>query len=99
MVGNFINITNKNKALQHSLDIAYKENRLLASELYYTNLKYTQSKPKTTNYTTNTIPSDTIDAVKYAMTKSHPDNGGKIEDFIKYRNVYETLTKKNIRRT
>lgn len=35
--------------------------------------------------------SDVIAAVKYAMTKAHPDNGGKQEDFIKFRQVYEKL--------
>lgn len=34
---------------------------------------------------------DVISAVKYAMTKAHPDNGGKQEDFIKFRQVYEKL--------
>lgn len=34
---------------------------------------------------------DVLDAVKYAMTKAHPDNGGKQEDFIKFRQVYEKL--------
>lgn len=27
------------------------------------------------------IPQNTIDAVRYAMKKSHPDNGGNTEDF------------------
>ena len=35
--------------------------------------------------------SDVIAAVKYAMTKAHPDNGGKTEDFVKFRQVYEKL--------
>lgn len=37
---------------------------------------------------------DILDAVKLAMKVSHPDNGGKQEDFIKYREVYLKLTKK-----
>ena len=36
---------------------------------------------------------DVIDAVFYAMKKSHPDNGGKEEDFIRFKNCYEELTK------
>lgn len=40
------------------------------------------------------IPQDTIEAVKYAMKKSHPDNGGNAEDFKKFRDVYEELTRK-----
>lgn len=41
------------------------------------------------------IPKGTIDAVKLAMKISHPDNGGNQNDFIKYREVYMKLTKKN----
>lgn len=41
------------------------------------------------------IPKGTIDAVKLAMKVSHPDNGGNQNDFIKYREVYMKLTKKN----
>lgn len=38
------------------------------------------------------IPKGTIEAVKYAMKKSHPDNGGNAEDFIKFKKAYEELT-------
>ncbi len=38
------------------------------------------------------IPKGTIDAVRFAMKVSHPDNGGKEEDFIKYSEVYQKLT-------
>ena len=34
---------------------------------------------------------ETIEAVHYAMIKSHPDNGGRQEDFIKFRNLYERM--------
>lgn len=46
-------------------------------------------RSKTTN-----IPKGIIDAVKLAMKVSHPDNGGKQEDFIKYNEVYQKLTRK-----
>ena len=39
------------------------------------------------------VSKDTIDAVFYAMKKSHPDNGGKEEDFIRFKKYYEELTK------
>lgn len=32
-----------------------------------------------------------IEAVKYAMKKSHPDNGGNAEDFKKYRDLYNKI--------
>ena len=36
---------------------------------------------------------DIKEAVHYAMVKAHPDNGGKQEDFIKFRNLYERVKK------
>lgn len=35
--------------------------------------------------------SDVIDAVKYAMVKVHPDNGGKQDDFVKFKHIYEKI--------
>lgn len=34
---------------------------------------------------------DEIDAVRFAMKKAHPDNGGNAEDFVRFSAVYETL--------
>ena len=34
---------------------------------------------------------EVIEAVKYAMKKSHPDNGGNAEDFKKYRELYNRI--------
>ena len=34
---------------------------------------------------------DTLDAVRYAMIKSHPDNGGKKEDFVRFSDCYNNL--------
>lgn len=31
------------------------------------------------------------EAVHYAMIKAHPDNGGKQEDFVKFRKLYERM--------
>lgn len=39
--------------------------------------------------------SDVKDAVKYAMKKSHPDNGGSADDFRKFRELYEEMEGKN----
>lgn len=33
-----------------------------------------------------------IEAIKYAMKKSHPDNGGNAEDFKKFRDLYIYIT-------
>ena len=37
------------------------------------------------------ITPDIEEAVHYAMVKSHPDNGGKSEDFVKFRKLYERM--------
>ena len=34
---------------------------------------------------------DIVYAVKYAMKKAHPDNGGEQEDFIKFNNLYNKI--------
>jgi hypothetical protein len=58
---------------------------------YYKNL-WQQEKGK--NKTTKQIPKGTIQAVKDAMVRSHPDNGGNQEDFIMYCRAYNILTGK-----
>lgn len=40
------------------------------------------------------IPKGTIQAVKEAMKRAHPDNGGNTEDFEMYRRAYNVLTGK-----
>lgn len=37
------------------------------------------------------IPKGIKEAVRYAMIKAHPDNGGSSDDFQKFRNLYEKL--------
>lgn len=37
------------------------------------------------------FPDGTIEAVKYAVKHSHPDNGGDEKDFIKFKKCYEAL--------
>lgn len=34
---------------------------------------------------------EVLEAVKFAMQKAHPDNGGDTVRFIKYRNLYEKM--------
>lgn len=35
--------------------------------------------------------------MKYAMKKSHPDNGGSVEDFRKFRELYEEMEGKGVK--
>lgn len=44
--------------------------------------------------TKRNVSQDEIDAVRYAMKHSHPDNGGNTEDFIRFQKCYEELTRK-----
>lgn len=37
------------------------------------------------------IPAHTLEAVRYAMIHSHPDNGGKKEEFIVFAGCYNQL--------
>lgn len=37
------------------------------------------------------IPEGTIDAIKYAVKKSHPDNGGNPDDFIRFKKCLDEL--------
>ena len=49
---------------------------------------YKQMKPSTQ---VSAIPQGIIEAVKYAMKKAHPDNGGDEEKFKRFQKVYEEL--------
>lgn len=44
-------------------------------------------------YQTAGMPDGVLDAVRIAMKVSHPDNGGKTADFIKYNELYKKLSK------
>lgn len=39
------------------------------------------------------VSQEVIDAVRYAMKKSHPDNGGNAEDFMRFKKVYEEVSR------
>lgn len=43
--------------------------------------------------TKSNISKDEIDAIRYAMKRAHPDNGGDAEDFIRFKKCYEELTR------
>lgn len=68
---------------------AYEQEHQIAEQL-----KTIIRELDTTKNTTKYIPAGTIDAVKEAMKRSHPDNGGNAEDFQKYRRAYNVLTGK-----
>lgn len=72
------NILLKNKIRQ----LEYENNDLRVYKIYTQSYK-TGLKVKFNN--------DVKEAIKYAMKKSHPDNGGSAEDFNKFRELYNKL--------
>lgn len=55
-------------------------------ERYREQIKYLQNIPKD-----RIIADGILEAVRYAMIHSHPDNGGDTEQFIKFKECYEKL--------
>lgn len=77
--------------LKMKVDELEKENRrlhLIYSAIYR---EYTSLLMKPDNSKSTPIAPDIQEAIHYAMLKAHPDNGGKQEDFIKFRNLYERV--------
>ena len=65
---------------------AYEQEHQIAEQL-----KVIIRELDATKNATKYIPAGTIDAVKEAMKRSHPDNGGNAKDFQKYRRAYNIL--------
>lgn len=79
----------KLKALNAELDAAYDiVDYYKTMRFNFNNTHFTyQTKNKNTNN------SQILEAIKYAMKKAHPDNGGNAEDFNKFRDLYSKLKK------
>lgn len=45
------------------------------------------------NINISEVNDDIKDAIKYARDKSHPDNGGSDDDFIKFHKLYQRICK------
>lgn len=58
---------------------------------YYRSLYLKYCIYQTNKNTNNPNNQQILDAVKYAMKKSHPDNGGSAEDFKKFRDLYNSM--------
>ena len=54
---------------------------------------YSRFQKERVVYRNAAMPDGVLDAVKIAMKVSHPDNGGKTADFIKYNELYKKLSK------
>ena len=82
-------ISDKNKEIESlKFDIGLLKNRISSYKVQYDYLKNmvnTIDKYKVNNN------QQILDAIKYAMKKSHPDNGGNAEDFKKFRELYNSM--------
>ena len=72
-------------------DIACLEDDISGYKYDLSRYQYKLEMEQRKNKITKQIPKGTTQAVKDAMVRSHPDNGGKQEDFIMYRRAYNIL--------
>ena len=82
-------LRNKNKELYTEL-YQTREEKVRWEQLYYSEA----TRLKTRYSSQREIPKGTVQAVKEAMKRSHPDNGGNAEEFQMYRRAYNVLTGK-----
>ena len=97
----FLFISNdKGIDMKYNLEIAQHENSLLKDKIknleyenellksyrnyYYQNQTYSKANSEEFN-------EEVKEAVRYAMKKSHPDNGGSAKDFDKFRKLYNSM--------
>lgn len=84
-------LRNKNNELYNEL-CEIREEKNHYQRLYY--MEVTRIKSYPSHSVSKEIPKGTVQAVKEAMKRSHPDNGGNAEDFQMYRRAYNVLTGK-----
>ncbi len=78
--------------IKQNLDIAKQENSLLKDKIK--NLEYENGLFRNyyQNHTYSKSNSEEVkEAVRYAMKKSHPDNGGSAKDFDRFRKLYNSM--------
>ena len=82
-------LRNKNNELYNEL-YETREEKNRYQRLYYLASTRIKSYPSH-SVSKEIIPKGTVQAVKEAMKRSHPDNGGNAEDFQMYRRAYNIL--------
>lgn len=73
----------KKKIEMLEINLRQAKDRIIALQIRNTLLEANSSKKK--------YDDNIKDAVFVAMKSSHPDNGGKQEDFVKFRKMYESM--------
>lgn len=66
-------------------------NKKIREQQYLINAYESCLKDKMKNTKINFYDNDVKEAVKYAMKKSHPDNGGNSEEFNRFRELYNKM--------
>ena len=79
----------KNDVLKSELSVERRRRRLAESEVTVLKLRVAMLSAVIGQGSVN---QDIKDAVHYAMVHAHPDNGGKQEDFIRFRKCYEQIS-------
>ena len=83
-------VSDKNKEIEIlKFDIELLNGRVNSYKAQYDFLKNTINTMDNYNKVGN--KQQIIDAIKYAMKKSHPDKGGNAEDFKKFRDLYNSM--------
>lgn len=88
-----INVRKKNEKLEKNLEEA--KSMIVYKNTYITQLRselsrlYSEYNQRSTANQSEEIKA----AIKYAMVKSHPDNGGSQDDFIKFRKLYQDVSR------
>ena len=83
-------VSDKNKEIEIlKFDIELLNGRVNSYKAQYDFLKNTINTMDNYNKVGNN--QQIIDAIKYAMKKSHPDYGGNAEDFKKFRDLYNSM--------
>ena len=82
-------ISSKNKKIESlKFDIELLKGRINSYKAQY---EYIRNALETIDKYKVNNNQQIIDAIKYAMKKSHPDNGGNAEDFKKCRDLYNSM--------
>ena len=84
----------KNARLNENIQRLNENIQGLEAECDIYKWKYCQEILKIVKTPPREIPKGTVQAVKEAMKRAHPDNGGNAEDFQMYRRAYNVLTGK-----
>lgn len=86
-----LSISDKNKEIESlKFDIELLKGRVNSYKAQYDLLKKNTINTMN-NYNKVNNNHQILDAIKYAMKKSHPYNGGNKEDFKKFRELYNSM--------